>query len=156
MPRPTSYAVFCLKKKIEHRHVGEQVDRLERPRDAEPRDLVRREPDDALAAEDDVAVIRCVQTRDHVEHGALARAVRPDDAQDLAFFDRDVETAQRVEPAEVLRDPSDLQEVHAAPSPRGEAADAACSSAVRSPAHLSWATSSSSSSWERRTFGIKP
>jgi hypothetical protein len=82
------------------------------------------------AAEDDVAVVGRVQTRDHVEYGALAGAVRPDDAHDLAFFDREVETAQRVEAAEVLRDPSDVQEVHPAPSPRGEAVGAACSSAV--------------------------
>src|SRR6476659_3582217 len=132
------------------------MDRLERARDAQPRDLVRREPDDALTAEGDVAVIGRVQTCDDVEYGALAGAVRPDDADDLALFDREVETAQRVEAAEVLRDPSDVQEVHPAPSPRGEAAGAACSSAVAAPAHLSCATSSSSSSWDRRTFGIKP
>ena len=65
---------------LEHGHVGEQADVLERPRDAELRDLIRLLAVDARPVEMDFAFGRLVQARQQVEDRRLARAVRADQA----------------------------------------------------------------------------
>ena len=55
------------------------------------RDLVRRQPDDALAVEEDVAAVGRVDAGDEVEERRLARAVRADEAHDLAVADVEVQ-----------------------------------------------------------------
>src|SRR6185503_8672123 len=47
----------------------------------------------------------------HVEEGRLARAVRADQAVDLALADREAHLRERDEAAEALGDPLDLQDV---------------------------------------------
>src|SRR5260370_7073422 len=79
-------------------------------------DTVRRVPSSLGPAKADRAVIRRQLARDHVEDRALARAVRPDQAEDLAFFDLERDVVDGGEAAEALDQPGDLQ--HAVTSPR--------------------------------------
>src|SRR5262249_42891755 len=92
-----------------HRHVQEEPQRLERPRDALARDLVRRKPDDRLAVEEDVALVRLVDAGDQVEERRLAGAVRADHAHDLVLVHVEVELRDDLEPAEGLRDALQLE-----------------------------------------------
>ena len=94
-------------------HVQEQPERLERARDAAVRDLVRREPDDALAVEQDVAGVGLVDAGDEVEERRLAGAVRADDAHDLALVHLQVQIVDALEPAERLAHPLELEQASA-------------------------------------------
>ncbi len=71
---------------VEHRHLRKQLAVLERAREPEPRDLVRRAAGDVLAAEADRAVA-AIDAADAVEHAGLAGAVRADQRQQLARLD---------------------------------------------------------------------
>src|SRR5581483_741610 len=102
---------------LEHAHVREQMDGLERARDAEPRDLVRLESHDAAPVEHDIALVRLVQPRDGIEQRGLARAVRPDHADDLALAHLEIEPVERGQPSEPLREAPDLEQAHARSSP---------------------------------------
>src|SRR5256885_748765 len=55
--------------------------------DAEPRQLVRRQAGDGIAAEHDLALARTHEAHDGLERGALADAVAPQQAHDLAAAD---------------------------------------------------------------------
>ena len=92
------------------RHVEEEPQRLERARDAELRDLVRREADEVAALEQHLALVGPVDTGDQVEQRRLARAVRPDHADDLALVDVQVEVGDHVQAAERLRDSLELEQ----------------------------------------------
>ena len=96
---------------LHHAHVQEEPQRLERARDAALADLVRLEADEAFPLEQDVAAVRPVDAGDQVEERRLPRAVRPDDADDLALVDVDVEVDDDGETAEVERDLLDLEEL---------------------------------------------
>jgi hypothetical protein len=72
---------------LDHRHVQEQAQALEGPRDPLPGDGVLGLPGDRLPGEADVPGTRLVHARDHVEDCRLARAVRPDQADDLGVAD---------------------------------------------------------------------
>src|SRR5918992_3243989 len=109
------------------RHVLEQADVLERPSDPQPGDLVglplpwnepeRAGGEDLLAVEPDRAHGGGEDPRDQVEQGGLAGSVRPDEAEDLAFLDDDLDLLERGEAAESLGDVSDLQDRHQEPPP---------------------------------------
>ena len=71
---------------LEHGHRREELDVLERARDAELDDAARRRVQERLAVEDDVARVEPVEPRDHVERRRLAGAVRADQAEDRAFL----------------------------------------------------------------------
>ena len=90
-------------------HVQEQPQRLERPRDAPARDLVRGEAHDRLAVEKDLSLVRRVDPRDEVEEGRLARPVRPDHADDLVLVHVQVELGDHLQPAERLGEALQLQ-----------------------------------------------
>src|SRR5690349_9397367 len=64
--------------------VGEQLDVLERARDAQPSDAIRRNVGDVPVLEEQPARGRCVYAADQVEDGRLASAVRADDGKYLA------------------------------------------------------------------------
>src|SRR5262249_55930042 len=83
-----------------------------RPAYATRADHVGSGADEALAAQPDVAAIGPQHTRDAVEERGLARAVRPDQADDLSGFDGDVDFGQRRQPAEVFGDAADFEESH--------------------------------------------
>src|SRR6185503_6712212 len=73
------------------RQLPEQPNVLKRAPDARLQALVRRQPADVLAAEVDHSGIEREQSGDQVDRRALPGAVRPDQADDLALADRQVE-----------------------------------------------------------------
>ena len=95
---------------LEHGHVVEQRDVLERPRDSQARDLLRRAPQQIVALEPDRAGRRLVQPGDAVEAGRLAGAVRPDQPGDVAFGDVEGHVVQRRYPAEPDRQVANLEQ----------------------------------------------
>ena len=111
-----------------HHHVlergepGEGLHELERPREAQAADRVGLEPDQGRVVEGDRAVARRVEAGDQVEHGGLAGAVGPDEPDDLAGRDREVEPVDGLQPAEALAEPADLQTRGHAAAPRRAAA----------------------------------
>ena len=114
----------------------------------EPRDLVAARARRCSApSKTDVALVGRVQPGDHVEQRALAGAVGPDDADDLALVDGEVEAVERVagrRSASRPRGPPGGSSRSLAERARRPARRARPPS--RLPAHLSWATSSSCSS----------
>src|SRR5207245_4711901 len=96
-----------------HRHVledGELPERprnLERTRDPEVADLVGREAGELLRAEAHRAGGRRERARHAVEEGGLARAVRADEAEDLALLHLEGGGVPRGEAAEALRGAGD-------------------------------------------------
>ena len=64
----------------------EQPRPLKCPRNAEPDDR-GREPFRSASVEEDRAAVGAQKAADHIEESALARAVRTDDADDLASVD---------------------------------------------------------------------
>ena len=87
---------------LERRHLCEEPDVLERPPDPELDDRVRGLPDDLGAVEHDRAGRRHVDAGDLVEERRLAGAVRPDQRDDRAARDREVDVVGRDEAAELL------------------------------------------------------
>src|SRR5262249_21441438 len=71
---------------------GKHLCHLERARDAKPRDLAGRPARNVALLEKDAALARAQVTRDHVDEGGLAGAVRPDDSYRLLgrHIERDV------------------------------------------------------------------
>src|SRR5690606_32330367 len=63
-------------------------------------DLVRLQPADALAAMQNLALIRCQEPRNHIEQGRLAHAVRPADPENLARLHNEAELVDGNERAE--------------------------------------------------------
>src|SRR3989441_12547545 len=78
-PRSTLFpytTLFRSEDVLEHGHLLEGDDVLERARDALLHDLVRAHPEHVAAVELDVARVRPVEARDDVEERRLAGAVR--------------------------------------------------------------------------------
>jgi hypothetical protein len=71
-------------------------------------DCSRAEPADLVVEKANRALVRRVQPRDHVERRALARAVRPDQAEDLVLLQPERDVRDRREAAEALRETADL------------------------------------------------
>src|SRR5262249_777595 len=82
---------------------------------AEHADVVGAHPADVAAVEADPASVGRVEARDHVEERGLARAVRPDDAEDLAWRRTEGHVLHRGEPTEALADRLNLD--HSLPPP---------------------------------------
>jgi hypothetical protein len=78
---------------------------LEGPRDAARGDAVRLQRRDVLAEQAHLAGIGRVEAGDHVDHRGLARAVRADQAENLALTDVERNTLQRTQAAEAAFDP---------------------------------------------------
>jgi len=85
---------------LEHRHVREELDVLERPRDPELDHAARRRVHQRVAVEDDVAGVDAIEPCDHVERGCLAGAVRPDQPGDRAFCHVERHVVERDDAAE--------------------------------------------------------
>ena len=73
---------------VEHGQAAEQRDVLERARHAERGDRARALAGDVAALERDAAGVGLVEAGDHVEQRGLARAVRADDGEDAAPWER--------------------------------------------------------------------
>ena len=95
---------------VDHRHLREQLDVLERAGDAEGGNPVGPDPFDALAAPADVADLRDVHLADGVEDRRLAGAVGPDDGEQLAVGDGERHVVDRHHAAEAQLDRIDLQQ----------------------------------------------
>src|SRR5687767_11765198 len=76
---------------FQHGHAGKQTDILKSPRDTAPRNLIRPQLDDALPFEMNLAGSRLVNAGQQIENRCLARAVRSDEAVDLAALDLHVQ-----------------------------------------------------------------
>src|SRR6185295_16670252 len=74
---------------LEHREPREQAPALERPSHAAPRELVRRELRNVRALEDERPFVEALKAGQRVHQCRLARAVRADQAEDLALSDVD-------------------------------------------------------------------
>jgi hypothetical protein len=99
---------------VQNGHRPEELDVLERARDAAPDHAVRRRSQQALAGERERAGIGLVQARDDVEQRRLAGPVRPDQADDLPllYVQRDVVDGD--DAAEPPRHVADLEQGHLA------------------------------------------
>ena len=124
------------------RIVVEEIHDLERARDAAPCDLPRREAGDRLTGEDDLAAIGRVAPGQHVEASRLAGAVRPHDAGEPAFLERERDVLEHDLMTEALVQMPCLEERHVrSPSrsratarlPRGHAAAAIPATGRRCP-----------------------
>ena len=69
---------------VEHAHLAEQLRGLIGARDAGARDAPGRRAGELRVAEPDAARVGPIEAADHVEHGGLAGAVRPDHAGDAS------------------------------------------------------------------------
>jgi hypothetical protein len=83
---------------------------LEGARQAVLEQFMCRKPGNILAVEQDRARGRRERSRDHVEHGRLAGAVRADQAGDRAAFDFERTIVDRHDASEAFRNVSDLDE----------------------------------------------
>ena len=88
---------------VDHGRAFEQLDVLERARDAGAGDTMARQRGNVAIAQRDAARARLEHAGDDVEHRGLARAVRPDDREHLALLDRKAEIADRGQPAKPQR-----------------------------------------------------
>ena len=93
---------------LAHREAEEQLELLERARQAHPGALRRRGPRDALSVEEDVANLGAQQTGQDPEERGLSRAVRTDEADDRRRRHRHAQFAERDEPAEADGDVAGL------------------------------------------------
>src|SRR5207247_3399055 len=91
------------------RFAARQRDVLEGTGHAEPRHVARAQLREIRAAEPHRAGRRPVGAGDDVEHGGLARAVRPDHGVDGAGRDVERDAVERDDTGEPDRDPVDLQ-----------------------------------------------
>ena len=85
-----------------HRQLAEDLHFLEGPPDAAPRHLMQLEPAERRAVMQDAAGIGAQQVGDQVEDRALARAVRPDQADHGAGLDLEAAAVDREKTAEPL------------------------------------------------------
>jgi hypothetical protein len=95
------------------RHAGKYVVLLRHVGDAEARDVAREKADERAVLDRDRAARRRQQSGDRLEQGRLARAVRADDAHDLARRNREIETLENFVGRRVAGDDArDVQEAH--------------------------------------------
>ena len=96
---------------LQHRHLREQFAMLERAREAEARDLVRRARADRRPAEADGA-LPAIDAADAIEHAGLAGAVRSDQREQFAGIDRERHVFEHAEAAEAQRQALDRKLSH--------------------------------------------
>ena len=72
---------------VAHRELGQHLAAFRGMREAEAHDLVRREAREVLPQEGDLAHARLDEPGDGAQDGGLARAVGPDERDDLALGD---------------------------------------------------------------------
>src|SRR5262249_28880586 len=94
---------------LRHAQVHEHARELEGARDPEATHAVGRAADQRLAAEREAAGVGSGGAADAVEQRGLARAVRPDQPDDLALANREVDRVDGHEPAEALGNAAALE-----------------------------------------------
>src|SRR3989442_5383077 len=98
---------------VEHAQSREWAHDLERAREPELADRVRLEAQERAPAEADLSRVRRQETGEQIEGRRLAGAVGPDEAEHLALGQREVETGDGVDAAEVFRESARLEQAHA-------------------------------------------
>ena len=98
------------KQIVQHRLAVEQLRVLERPSDTQLGDPMRGPAGHVFAGEAHAAGIGVVEAADDVEDGRLAGAVRPDDAEHLAFDDIERHVAHGLHAAETQRQVARLEQ----------------------------------------------
>src|SRR5207247_9380560 len=84
-------------------HPAHELHVLERPRDAEPRDLPGREAADFAPLQGDAAATCRKYARDQIEGRTLSCAVGSDQPDDLSRVEREIDLIDRAKSAEGLR-----------------------------------------------------
>src|SRR5256886_8326651 len=107
-PRSTLFPYTTLFRS--HAHALEERDVLEGARHPELGHVGRRQPRAVAALEEDAALVGMVEAADDVEQRGLARAVGPDDGEDLPALDVQAHAAQREQSAEAHADPLHLEQ----------------------------------------------
>ena len=107
-------AVHANENVLEGRHLLKQANVLEGAADTALGHVMRRPPRDVLAGELDDARGRLVDAREHVEERRLACAVRPDQRDDRALRNREVDVVHGGEPTELLAQCSRREKASAA------------------------------------------
>jgi hypothetical protein len=107
---------------LEHSHLREQLDQLERARDPAAMHPVGAEPRDVLALEPDVAAGRAKDPGDAVEQRGLAGSVGADHPEKIARLHAQAHPAQRGKAEELLRQLVDFEERHASAAQVGRVA----------------------------------
>src|SRR5688500_4090186 len=97
---------------LEHGQTAHQTDVLERAADTELDPAVRGKKRDVLAAVRHAGGVGLVETHDAVEQCGLARAVGPDETDDLPFGNVDVHAFQGDQAAETDARVADLENGH--------------------------------------------
>src|SRR4029077_6024870 len=98
---------------LERGHAKEDLQVLERPRQAPTRELLRRERAHILSSEPHASLLRKVEAGDDVEQRRLAGAVRTDDGEYEAGRDRQAHIIDRMHPAEGDRQVFGREDGHA-------------------------------------------
>ena len=87
----------CEHDVLYYSHVVEQIELLEHHSHFAPVDVdVDRHIRDVNAIEDDLSAVRVFHAVETAQECTFSRAGRTDDADDIAFLDRDIETAKDV------------------------------------------------------------
>ena len=102
--------LICVGDVVAHREAAEQQVELERPHHSAPGNQVGARSGDVRTSKENPARGRLEKPGDEVEKRRLARAVRPDDAEDLSFPDAKVEPVDRVHAAEALLELTGLKQ----------------------------------------------
>src|SRR6185295_12354528 len=98
---------------LEQRKLLEQADLLEGAGDAEPRPLVRREPDEACSIEQKRTRVGLIDAGEEVQERRFAGAVRADQREDRACRDVDADVVHGAHAAEALVQLFGLEEAQA-------------------------------------------
>src|SRR5262249_40329700 len=97
---------------VEHGQPRKWAHDLERPRQTQAADRVWRQASQRAPAEANLARVGREKARERLEDGALAGAVRPDEAERLAVVDHEVEAGNGLNTAEVFREPARFEQRH--------------------------------------------
>ena len=97
---------------LARRHPHEELDALERAPDAETGALVRGHPGEIAAVERDRAAVGLEQSEQAVEERGLARAVGPDEPDQLPRADFEPHFVERGDAREVLGDGVGFEQRH--------------------------------------------
>src|SRR5205085_1427413 len=87
---------------LAHSQLGKDLQQLEGAADSQPVEVARPHAGDGASVEPHLAGARAELAEDAIEQRRLAAAVRPDDAEDLAFVDVERHAVDRQNAAEAL------------------------------------------------------
>ena len=96
---------------LEHGQARKEAHRLERARETAPGESVRAQAGDVVAVHQNRPGGRLLESGERVDKCGLARAVRADQAQDLALLQDEVDPVDRVDASEVNLEAARLEQL---------------------------------------------